>query len=178
MPEASSNESKWWLDDHRSSKSELTAPTGMTLNPDRAANPWVPNKEPTFVNKKRPTPARKPVELAMPGTFPPPLPQRTLTSQSSDESLRGPPALPLRSKRTTSRPNSTTSTASSSIPQPPLPRRMLQNLGSSSDQGLSSSTEQENAHISVDAQVRTEVNHLQDEDASGSSSLSGYKSLV
>lgn len=191
----------------------MTLPPGSKLNPNRAINPWQKSDEPDFVphnGNGRPIPAKKPLNLPMPGAFPtsaippPPLPKRTSTVSSSDEASGQPPLLPSRAKSVSStRPNSAASSYNSSAPQPPLPRRSNPLRGQNSagrskspspssyetdtsfnteKSALPSTTtdkEVRNAAKSVAAQVKKgEVDHLNDEGMSDTSSLSNYKSLV
>ncbi|CCG82087.1 Inositol-1,4,5-trisphosphate 5-phosphatase 1 [Taphrina deformans PYCC 5710] len=170
VPSASSSERKWWLDHHRSSRTELDTPVGAKLNPNRPINPWKSNGEPNFINKDRPVPARKPV---MPGAFPfsvpPPLPKRVGTTSSSDESVAA-PALPSRAKVVPSLQSGNVS--STGAPVPPPARR-------TNGRSTPSSTGEAAAKTTIKARVhKEEVDHLNDTDANDDSDLSGYKSLA
>jgi hypothetical protein len=152
VPPPSSDRSKWWLDNHSQAKSDMKVPTGSRLNPNRPVNPWKENGEPNFIDKARPLVARKPVTLN--SDIPPPLPTRASTMSAV------PPMLPDRAKSVNSR-HSSISSRKSSVAPPIPPQRG-----------------QEAAETTIAAQVKHEVDHLNDDNGSEASSLSGYKSLV
>jgi hypothetical protein len=61
LPAASSDRQKWWLDNRQTARAHIPIPTGrngqpMSLNPQRASNPFTPSDEPDWVAVSRASP--------------------------------------------------------------------------------------------------------------------------
>lgn len=113
LPPPSSDNRKWWIASGQSTKVPFPAPAGTVINPDRNANPFVPDKD--FI--KPPLPPR-------PSTFASgkAIPSTAGTTKAATH-LELPPQLPPRASTMTNGALGARQTQRKSLSPPPVPRK-------------------------------------------------------